>query len=396
MGKNIHSFLKLITCFILILSTTGCWNSRELDTIAIVVGVGLDKPQENGNIQITAQVVKPESLKSGSGSNKTGGGSDGTSGSSYWNIVNTDVTTFKAIRGFTHESSRKLFFPHNQLLIFSEDLAKTGIAQYIDFFLRDPEPRMSMYVLVSRGNAEEILNVKPKIGNLPAAYIADLVKAQGATSESLEVDLKDFATKLVSKSTAPVAPIIDIQKTGELESVHMQGLAVFKNGKFVGELNAKETRGLLWVLGKVKSGIILVDDPADGGKVSLEIIKAGRKIKPEIKDDKMIFHLKIKEDGNIGDESGTTNLTEPTVVQKLETLKSEVIKSEITAAFNRAQELNADIFGFGETLHEEKPKEWKELKNKWDSSFKSVEITIDVDAKLRLAGKINKPISSQE
>lgn len=148
MKKHIGLLFKILICIFMILSTTGCWNRRELDTLGIVMGIGIDKTKEPGKVQLTAQIVKPGEIKA---PKKEGGGSG--SDKAYWNIKSTGDTVFSAVRGFTHESSRKLFFPHNQVMIFSRDIAEEGVQKYVDFFVRDPEIRFTVWVLVSKGTA---------------------------------------------------------------------------------------------------------------------------------------------------------------------------------------------------------------------------------------------------
>lgn len=382
MKNRIGFLLKVIICLLLILNTTGCWSRREMNTLAIVMGLGFDKPEESGNVQITAQIAKPGGLNTspkGGGNNEKG----------YWNIKSTGDTIFSAVRGFTHESSRRLFFPHNQVLIFSHDLAEEGVQKYIDFFVRDHETRLKVWILVSKGTAEEVLDVKSELENTPAMNIADLIEIQTATSQTSVVKLEDFLTRLMSKTTAPIAPIVEVSGKGEERTVRVSGTAVFKKDKLVGQLDETETRGLLWVINEVKSGIIEVDCPRSDGKASLEIIRASSKITPEIEDNKILMKMNIKEEGNLGDQSCSENLVLPTGVASLEKEKAAAIQSEVLAALKKAQELNTDIFDFGEAIHQKYPEEWKDLESRWDEVFPNIEVEINVEAKLRLAGKIN-------
>ncbi len=388
MKNRIILLIKIIVCIALILGMTGCWNRRELDTLAILMGIGLDKPMDNGNIQLTAQIIEPERLKvpkqeGGSGDKKA-----------FWNAKSTGNTVFDALRNFTHESSRKVYLPDNQVIIFGRDIAKEGVQKYIDFFTRDHETRLNVWVLVARDSAGEILDVESKFGKIPAKNIADLAEAQNATSQTSIVTLKQFLARLMSKTTAPIAPFIEVTGTDKEKSVVISETAVFKRDKLAGRLDKTETRGLLWVIGKVKSGIIVVDCPDGNGTASLEIIRAGSKITAEMKDNRIYFKIKITEEGNLGDQSCPENLTEQSKIEVLEKEKAEAIKGEIMAAFKKACELDADIFGFGEAIHKKYPRVWKNMESRWGEIFPDIELEITVDAKLRRSGKINKPVNS--
>jgi germination protein, Ger(x)C family len=390
MNKYIRFLLAFVICGCLVLNATGCWNRRELDTLAILLGIGIDKSTDTGNVKLTAQVVKAGELKS---SQKNGGSGGG--GKSYLNMESTGDTVFEAIRGFTHESSRKMYFPHNQIMVLGRDIAEEGVRKYIDFFVRDPESRLNISVLVSKNTAAEILDVKPNFEKIPALDIYDLVEDQTATSETSIVKLKNFLERLMSKSTAPIAPLIEVLGEGDKKKIYVSGTAVFRKDKLVGELDKNETRGLLWVINKVKSGIIKVKCPDGKDEVSLEIVNAKSKITSEINGNKVIFKIKIQEEGNVGEQECTEDLSKPPKMNLLKKEKAEAIRGEVMSAFKKARELDADIFGFGEILHQRHPKQWKGMENRWDEIFQKVEVQVIVETKLKLTGQINKPVNPE-
>ena len=68
-----------------------------------------------------------------------------------------------------------------------------------------------------------------------------------------------------------------------LRAPRITGAAVFKGPKLVGWFDQPETRGYNWIMGKVKSGIIIVERPEVSDKyVGLELMRARSKLKPEI------------------------------------------------------------------------------------------------------------------
>lgn len=386
MKNGVVGFAKSAVCFFLIAGLCGCWNSRELDSLAIVMGVGIDRLEGPEPIKITAQVVRAGGI-SQKGTNGSGGGE----APAYWNVDHTGDTVFGTIRNLSEKSSRRLFFPHEEVLIFGKSAAEEGVRAHLDFFTRDPEPRNNIYILVSEGTAEEILNVPAKLEKIPSVKIADLaVNHYAITSNTSAVTIHEFTTRLLSSTTAPVAPMIGVCGEGENRTMEITGTAVFKGDKMVGKLDEIEGRGLLWVLGEVKSGIIEVEDP-QGSQVALEIIRAGGKITPVLKDGKVIMKVEVTEEGNIGEYTGSEDLTDASMVAFLEQKQTDAIRSEILAAFEKARELDADIFGFGDAIYEKNPKDWENMKTDWDEVFQEIELEISIHAKLRLMGRINNP-----
>jgi spore germination protein KC len=227
---------------------------------------------------------------------------------------------------------------------------------------------------------------------IPSTNISKLVEGHAAaTSQTRIVRLRDFASRLMSKTTAPVVPMIGVIRENGQKALKIDGTAVFKDGKMVGEMNDNESRGLLWVLGEVKSGIVKVK-ASETSTADIEIIRASGKMEPEIKNGKVTIKVKINEEGNIGEETGDENLSMPPAVESLERKTSEAIRSEVMEAVAKAQQLNADVFGFGDAVHRRYPKQWKDMEKKWDEIFPGIAAEVNVQSKIRLMGKINKPM----
>ncbi|HBV86158.1 MAG TPA: Ger(x)C family spore germination protein [Desulfosporosinus sp.] len=387
--KHLNKLVTTLLIFILLtLGTTGCWNRRELPSLAIVLGVGLDKMEDSDQLEMTTQIIKTSELKASTPEESGAGGSGGAG--AYWNVRNSGETVFSTTRDFTHKVSRKLYFPHNQLIIFGSSLAEQGVQEHLDFFLRDQETRLEVFVLVADDRASDIFDVKPRLEKVPSMKIAELMDAQAANSTTSIVRLNQFATRLMSDTTAPIAPIIEVLGKGNERELSVKGTAVFKEDKLIGQLNKVETRGLLWVIDRIKSGIIDVN--CRDTIVSLEIIRAQGKISSEIIDGQPYIKIEIKEDGNIASQCCPIDLVSPNAVAELEELQAEAIKAEIQAALRKAQKLNADIFGFGDIIHQRHPKEWQELKDDWDEIFPDLDVEIIVEAKLRRSGSLGQPV----
>ena len=379
-----NSLIAIIAGSLLLLSLSGCWNRREIDTISILMGMGIDKAEGANRLQLTAQVIKPSQMK------KDGGSRDKEA---FLTVKSTGDTVFDALRNFTKETTRKIYLPHSQILIFGEEIAVEGVQKYTDFFIRDHEPRLRTNVLVAKGRAEDILAVKSKLEEIPAAGISDLLNAQSATSEAMKISLKRFINCLISDMTSPTAPIVEISGSGEEKFLNISGMALFKNDKLVGEMIGSEARGLLWIMNEVESGIIVVECPLEECYLSLEIIRSTSKIIPQFRDGKISVKVEIKEEGHIGDQECVFDLTMP-IISDIEQRKAAVIRNEVMAAVRKAQDLGTDVFGFGEAVHRKYPRQWKEMKKKWDYIYPELEVEVIVNAKVRRPGMLTRPASS--
>lgn len=377
--------LVIIFCIIVSLSITGCWSSSELNDCAFVMGIAVDQGSEPDNILMTVQVAKPSGFKS----TITGGGS---SEDAFWNVANEGETVFSTIRGFTHESGRKLNFQHNAVLIYGHDIAEKGIQDWLDLFVRDHEFRASTWIAVAREDAAGVLDATPDLETIPAVQIDKMMGSQEYTSETYAITLLDFLKRLKSDTTAPVAPLISASGEEENKTIQLSGTAVFDEEKLVGELSETETRGLMWVEGNVKSGIIVVEGPGGKGNVELEIFQAKSKVTPVMKDGQLSIKVEIQEKGNLGAQTCDEDLAPTEKLEVLGESQNKAIKAEIEAALKKAQELDADIFGFGDAVYRKYPKQWKELKDQWDEIFPTLEVEIKVQSEVYGTGSITKPV----
>lgn len=386
-------FLGLFSLLCL-LGLSGCWDRQELNNLAIVAGVAIDQDEaEPEQVQLTVQLIKPEGISTPTGGE---GGAGGEEIQAYLNLTETAGTPFEAVRQFTHVLDRKLYFSHNKILIIGREIAEKGVSGYLDIFFRDPEPRLTAWLLVAEGKGAEALEVQAQIEQIPALNIEQIIDVRAATSEIVAANAFDFMSRLLCVHRAPVAPLLSVETVDGVKVAKLVETVVFKNDKMVGTLNKVEGRGLLWVLGEVKKGIIIVPCLSCQQKISLEIMQARGKIIPEIKEGNLEITVKIKEEGNLGSQMCACDLTELATWQTLEDLQAKAIEKEIRAALQKARELNVDIFGFGRMVHKKLPHLWAELADHWEEIFPELKVNIIIETKLRKTGLITKPVSAGE
>lgn len=367
---------------------TGCWNRKELNTLAIVKCVGIDI-MADGQISLAAEIIKPGGIK------KDGGKGDGGDRAT-WVSISTGTTVFDAVRNATFDSPRKLFWAQDKVIIIGEEAAKMGIAPLLDLYDRNHERSRRAKVFIAKGKAQDIIEGKNEQEKVLGQAIEELALTSGATSKIAKIDVHDLLKTLASKTSDPFVPGIEIvpkEKEGEGKNlIRLDGTAIFKKDKLIGWFNDKETRGLLWVLGKVSTGIIVVPSPlTQKGKVSLEIMHASSSIKPEFVDGKLVIFVEIEEEGNLGEEMSEGDLTKPEVFSQLEKEQEAVIMAEINMALLKGQQWRVDIFKFGDAVHRAFPVEWKELEKNWGEEFPKLDVKVQVKTQLRRFGMRTTP-----
>lgn len=392
MKKYIKLISFLLSLSILVNCLCGCWDKEELNELAIILGVGIDKAKTPNEIEMTVQIEKSGGTQSSSSSSSNGNQS---SGSHYLNMKDTGKDVATIFGDYSHKLSREIYIAQNQIIVFGEDMAKGGIRNSMDFFLRDYQGRLNVDFFIAKGQAGDILAANPTMGEIPAFEMSQLIDAQTATSESVKLTVADLMADLSSSTKSMVAPYLEIVNDGEEKHFSIPGSAVFKGDKVVGELDKEKTRGYLWVVNKVESGKITVNVLNE--QAVLEISKAESQMVPEIKEDGSIsVKVNISEEGILSSQTGSVSLGTPENMKLLENSEAIAIKAEILQTLNKTREMGTDIYGFGESINRKCPKQWKSIKANWDELYKKIDVQINVIAKLRGEGRIVNPNYPEE
>lgn len=395
--KQIKLLILTLLLFINALTLSACWNSRELNTLGIVGIIGFDIDKSESKIKISAEIFDPLSNRSTGDSKPVA--------ANY--IQSTGNTIFDTIRNITVKYDRKLFFPHIKFYIFSEEAARHGLIDYIDWYQRDHEPRLTPIILVAKDTtAEEIMGIHSGIGSTPTDYLEKLISIRGANSKVEGVNVLQFLNTHYSKGVNPVVGVISkeslpfINKNTSHPSssvLNAEGAAVFNKGALVGFLDGNETRGLNFVTNKVKSGIISFNNTEENSFSSLEIIKSKSKNSVDLSNNEVTLKINTKIVGMVGEETSTLNLKDINEVASIEKEFSEVVKKEIETSIKKAQiEYKSDIFGFGNIMHKTYPQQWKTMSQDWHNIFSSAKVKVNVTVSIDRNGLVNTPANRME
>lgn len=376
----------IIACSLsLALLTSGCIPYLELKQESIVEGLGIDTDGAGG-YTLTFQIFKPESGGGGGEESKKGGSSNQTI------LTSSGKTLNDAMRNATLQIGRKLYFSNNRAYVIGEDVCKNDITNIIDILERNEQimPRERIYI--AKGTAADILTYKKDGEIVPATNLEAMSENYFQTSKMVDSHLFDIFRNLSYGITQPAiaAAVIQTGADGKPLLV-MQGTAFFYNNRLAGYLDEKQTRGFLWIEGKVKSGIITLKLP-DGGKASSEIISSSSKVEVEDKNGKPSIKIDIKAETNINElETNNAITLDSNYIDKLNAIQNEVIKSEAQSAIQTAlYNSNSDIFGFGISVYENQPELWKKISKDWSKQLKNLDVQIHVDSKIVHSGLISR------
>ncbi|MEB2298767.1 Ger(x)C family spore germination protein [Lysinibacillus xylanilyticus] len=389
-------------CLLMILTVllSGCWSKRELNELAIVAALGIDKV--DNEFDITVQVVDPGEISS----------KQPTSGRSpVITYHSKGKSVFEAIRKMTTVTARKLYFSHLQIVVLGDELAKEGMGKPLDLISRDHEFRNDFDVIVAHeATAEEVLNILTPIEKVPANKMLNSLKTSEktwGTTQSIKID--ELINTLNNKETSVVISAIEIhgdksegmdqsnvKKSKSSVLLKYAGLAVFKEDKLIGLLTEDESRSVGFLKDKIDSTIEIFACPKEG-TLSTEITHSKTKIKGKFEHGSPKINVSIDVNQNVGEVECNIDLTKEKSIHYINKKTEELIKKRIEETIKTVQQsYRVDIFGFGSALHRTNPKEWKKIKKDWLTIFQELPVKVDVHVNTQGLGTmenslVNKP-----
>lgn len=379
---------------------SGCWQRAELNETAFVIGMGIDKAEKGMGYKVTLQIVIPSSISS----QATGG-----SGGGAVPIVTTTETVptiYETQRKYSLGNSRNIYYGHIRVLVIGEALARDGIGETLDVFIRSREPRSDFYVMVAKETtAENVLKILTPVNKLPANKLFEsLDKSHRLSAKTAAIPLNRFIEDLINRGMNPVLTgvkvIGNVEEGGSENNLKhstpptqtmYDNVAVFRKDKMVGWLDDVETIGYNYITDNVinSSGIV---KGADGNPIVIEAIKT--KTKKTVKMEKGEPHIYVEVNAlcNVQEDMSSDNLEEEKVIKELEKKAAEKIVVRMQTAVTQINDkFNVDIFGFGRTIYQSKPKEWRKLLNKYGHNYlKQLPIHYNAKVSINRIGLIDK------
>ncbi|WP_018934134.1 Ger(x)C family spore germination protein [Gracilibacillus lacisalsi] len=370
-------FLSILSCFTLLL-LTGCWDELPIDERGFVIGSALDMADKNTegtyDITLTSQFVIAGNL-----SNPTQDG--GEDQAAFKNISATGQSSFQLSREMLGLINLIPNYEHLKILIVSSDIAREPnlFSSVVDGFIRDHEMRRGIKVMVSEGDAKDVLNIQTETEPLPSRFIDKIMENSVKSLELIEpVRIGQLHRYLLDEDSYTL-PLLTLSE----DNVKYEGVAVFdgKSDHQVGTISGDDLKGFRLIKGNISNGMLLFH--IDGQLMIYEMNAAKSSIKINADNpDNVKISISIDTEGAIAEMFGSRSLLDQAYMDKIEKQIAEKIEQIVTHTVEIAQqELEIDFFGFSNILREKHYDDWKKMKDDWDHGDKLfTQSTVDVSA----------------
>ncbi|MCM3389872.1 Ger(x)C family spore germination protein [Ureibacillus chungkukjangi] len=390
---------KSISLYLLIASISflsGCWSQKELNELAIISAMSIDK-NEDGQYIKTIQLINPSNVAGGL---QGGGGGQSPAVTVY---TATGDSVLEAHFNASSKISRKLYHAHANLIVLSEEVAKEdGLENVLDAFEREPEIRSTTRLVIAHNTkAGDLLKSLTGVDKIPAEKVNGTLEfTEQSRGANMEVSLQDVIKVLTAEGKEPVISGFsmkgDIEKGKKMENIQKSeldttleadGLAIFKEGKLIDWYQDDMAKGVLWVLDKIKETDVELDRDGKKNVIVYNVFRQRTKVSADTKNDIPTITINVRAEGDIREVRTQINLNDPKVILELEKELENNIKTLLEETIKRTQQNQTDIFGFGEEVHRSNPKKWKNMKNDWNNNyFPNLNVQVNVEAFVRRSG----------
>ncbi len=368
-----RNFLILILGLLIVgFSISNSSAINTIDELAYVVAIGFDVG-ESSDLKISFQINMPSS----SSSSSSGEGSSDNSSSDDTSVINTvECNSFDVgVSLLNSYLSKKVNMSHCKYLIFSEELASSGIGDYIYSLKNNIEIRPSCNVLISKCSANYFLqNSKPVLNEVATKYFGLETSSEKNTSYTEAVTLKDFFCDLSDTFGNPYAILgsingissnnvgnnnqsLDDQSyvakeidEGSQKNIENLGLAIFKEDKLIGELSGLETIMHLLICNNFQNATVNIPSPfSDSDYISLYIYSGKSKNSVKIVNGTPYIQCNVSLKMRLLTSSQSSNY----MTEENKRLIEEYTNSYFAAHINEylyktSKELNSDVCSFGQ------------------------------------------------
>ena len=249
MRKLLNRLFLFIT-FALIFLLTGCSNSEEnLENYYYVMAIGIDESKDT-NINLSVQIA------SNTQSSDSNEGSSQSSSSNIYTVPCNSVDSGISI--LNNYLSKKINLSHCAAIIFSENLAKTGIKQYINSLGNNTEIRPTCNVIISSTTGLDALEkISNSNENFSSKFYEFIKTSSRYTGYSINPELSEFFYCLNFGTNSAVATYAYVSD----ETLQNTGIAIFDKDKFISNLSVLDSVSYALITDRLESATISVKNP---------------------------------------------------------------------------------------------------------------------------------------
>lgn len=355
--------LVLLVCSLLL---SGCWDEKQLKEVTIVSLFGIEGQPGEIKAEFAYPIMAEESID-------------------YTTSPGSGISLRDARSDANHRTMEALDIASVEVILITEESAKSDLYSYFDMLYRDPRNRLSGHIaIVQGGKLEPYFKPADDAQKDIATYYVELLHTGILYTFLPDINIQIAGTTLFGDDLDLTLPYIEIdEESGKAE---IAGVALYSGNSFTGETLDKKETVILNILKKKLGRYTRLTYWWKSGEsespLTIEIIKVRKKWKvtKEKIDASYTINLSVEEFPH-------DSLDEQKTVKELEKFLSKEMTKEFNEVVKKMQNAKSDGVGFGRTVRAFHRDLWDQ--GKWHDTFAELPINVKVKVNMKRTGILN-------
>ena len=373
--------LLTIVLIILISIISGNTNVTSIDKYYFVIAIALDKGNNN-LLKLSVQIP------SNSSNNSKEDGSSQSSSSKIYSVEGKSIN--ECITILNNYLSKKINLSHCSALVISEKLAKEGIRSYFNTFNNNSELRHSCQILISSKEALDVLEKVSASGEVFSSRLYDYLTTSVNYTAYTEKSTFGTIFQSLNNNYNDLSAIYTIVSD---DLVQTSGIAIFKNDKMIGTIDANNSISHSLVSNLLNTCVITINNPfEESSKLDLNIsLYKKTKININVINGSPFISISVFPEGTIlssGQSFDFTNNNNIKIVQN--SVNSYLTQNIKDYLYKITKDYNSDIVGF-KGIYKSKFLTEEEFNNvHWDEIYQDSFYDVSVNTIITSSQLFNK------
>ncbi|MEV5029433.1 Ger(x)C family spore germination protein [Paenibacillus sp. LPE1-1-1.1] len=380
MAMKRMNIVRSILLICLITWIAGCSaDVTEISDIALVTATGIDYDKKINKYVFTSYCLLPTTTST-----------ENTGKLSEWVVSATGNSILDAAENLRSRAGKTLIWQHNKFIIIGESAARYSFYEIMDFMTRNRQIRITSFLFVSEGRAENLLNMKTETEDLLSNDLLGKVRNEKEWGRSISQSIQNIANWNIDPYRGFVTGKISKSKQSfkSEEVLSLSGGSVFNNGKWVGWLDEQDVLVVHLLSDKSKWKDLVFSETFNFNdiKVTLYFKLDKQSIQSSFIDGPTLdIHLSLT--STVGEIEHYLSVDKLDTINQLEQAASTFLENKIKHTLLHFQkDLNVDVVGFSNLFYQHYPNEWAALKNKWTDIYPTIPVQTHVAVKIDKLG----------
>ena len=392
--------LFVAVLFLLVLIPSGIEKQSQIQKIAIVSGIGIDKSEKG--LTLSAQVLVPEPSTNYSPNQTV--------------FFAEEKNLAKAISSLELKIGQELGLSHCFIIVVGDEMFDEDITNTLDYLMRSNIMDNNSILIHTDKKAQEVLEVSSKLSKSDLNNLQNLAKFSHEHYDSVSTSLVDLFNDYLSNCPYTVVGSITTEdkksedgssskeqssKTEQQGSKSDKTLAnngdaiILKKGKKIATLKKEDIENFSWLDNNSQKGHLIIENYSNkdtqSSKISLKIMHENASFCPELKNNTPILKTTISFEyviESIESENGEKQSVQENFYNSdFKKVVENTIKTKIQKTLVLSKENNFDIIKAYNKFNNKFNNKWKNYLNNLnnpDDYIKNLQIVVDVNLKTKL------------